>query len=95
MTERVSDVAELKNFDGAGHGLAGWLMEAWRRRRPMRERVGKTLQVVETLPLGARRQLVLVRCGEEYFLVGGGLEGIQAIVKVDAASLPQEAKRCE
>jgi len=88
-------VTELKNFNGGGHGLAGWLMEAWRRRRTMRERVGRTLQVVETLTLGARRQLVLVRCGEEYFLAGGGLESIQTIVKVGAASLSQEAERCE
>lgn len=86
---------ERKNFDGARPGLAGWLMEAWRRRGTMRERAGRTLQVVETLPVGSRRQLMLVRCGEEYFLAGGGLESIQTMVKVDAASLSQEAKRCE
>ena len=88
-------MTQLNNSEGVRRGLAGWLMEIWRRRMTQRERVGRTLQVIETLPVGARRQLVLVRCGEEYFLVGGGLESIQTMVKVEGAALQQEAMRCE
>jgi flagellar biogenesis protein FliO len=88
-------MTQLNNSEGVRRGLASWLMEIWRRRMTQRERVGRTLQVIETLPVGARRQLVLVRCGEEYFLVGGGLESIQTMVKVEGAALQQEAMRCE
>ncbi len=91
----VGSMTERKNFAGARQGFAGWLTEMWRRRMTLRERVGRTLQVVETLPVGARRQLMLIRCGEEYFLVGGGLDSIQTMVKVEGASVPQEGSRCE
>jgi flagellar biogenesis protein FliO len=76
-------------------GLAGWILEMWKTRGNLRERVGRTLQMVETLPVGARRQLMLVRCGEEYFLVGGGLDSIQTILKVDGPSEPDEAMPCD
>ncbi len=42
----------------------------------------KQLQLVETLPLSGRRQLMLVECGGEQFLVGGGPESVEAIVRV-------------
>ena len=64
-------------------GLAGWLLEAlasWRgsAARP----AARKLKVVETLPLGAKRQLLLVSCGGERFLVGTGPECVQTIVRV-------------
>jgi flagellar biogenesis protein FliO len=40
------------------------------------------MRVVETLPMGGKRQLMLVRCGDEHFLVGGGLESVETIVRV-------------
>ena len=64
------------------HGLAGWLLRVWRSRSAGRDGRARRMQIVETLPVGGRRQLMLVRCGEEHFLVGGGAESITAIVKV-------------
>jgi flagellar biogenesis protein FliO len=39
---------------------------------------------VESLPLGGKRQLMLVACGEEIFLVGGGPESVQTIIRLNA-----------
>ena len=40
------------------------------------------MRVVETLALGGRKQLVLVSCAGERFLVGTGPEQVQTIVRV-------------
>jgi len=39
---------------------------------------------VETLPLGGKRQLMLVTCAGESFLVGGGVDSVEAIVRLKA-----------
>lgn len=95
MTERVLEIDEhnTKAERQRQQGLASWLLQAWSRRSSLRERVGRRLQLVETLPVGGKRQLMLVRCGEEFFLVGGGLESIATIVKVDGNGLTVEAAR--
>jgi flagellar biogenesis protein FliO len=48
----------------------------------MRETSEKQMQLLETLMLGGKRQLMLVRCGGERFLVGGSLESVETIVPV-------------
>ena len=45
---------------------------------------GRRLQVLETLALGAKKQLVLVSCDGERFLVGAGAEQVQSIVRLGA-----------
>jgi flagellar biogenesis protein FliO len=65
------------------HGLAGMLLELWTKRRTAKEPRVRQMQLLETLPLGGKRQLMLVQCGGDRFLVGGGLESIQTIVRVD------------
>jgi hypothetical protein len=51
---------------------------------------------VETLPLGGKRQLMLVTCAGESFLIGGGVESVETIVRVKAeASLDPETKSLE
>jgi len=65
-------------------GLAGWmlgLLRAWRGQREMQR---KQLRLVETLPLGGKRQLMLVTCAGESFLVGGGSESVETIVRLKA-----------
>lgn len=65
-------------------GLAGWvlgLLRGWRGER-MAQR--KQMRVLETLALGGRRQLMLVSCGDEHFLVGGGMDSVETIVRVKA-----------
>ena len=66
-------------------GLAGWILGlvreglfAKRQKRPSR----KHMRVVETLPMGPKRHLYLVSCDGERFLVGGGAESVQTIVRV-------------
>lgn len=74
-------------------GVAGWvlgLLRGWRSRPEMQR---KQLRLVETLPLGGKRQLMLVTCAGESFLVGGGVESVETIVRVKAeASLDVAAK---
>lgn len=69
-------------------GLAGWvlgLVRGWRRQRTASQ---KQLRLVETLSLGGKRQLMLVRCGDESFLVGGGMESVETIVRLKACGTP-------
>src|ERR1700682_4556090 len=71
-------------------GLAGWVLEMLRgwRGLPVVQGRQKQLQLVETLPLGGKRQLMLVSCAGERFLVGGGMESVETIVRVAAESAP-------
>jgi|ERR1700682_3140984 hypothetical protein len=71
-----------KSFEAKG--LAGWLLGrlfGWQSERLAQRR---QLHLIETLPLGGKRQLMLVACGGEHFLVGGGLESVETIVRVRA-----------
>ena len=63
------------------HGLAGWIFTLL-CGRSQREMSRKQLRLVETLSLGGKRQLMLVSCGGESFLVGGGLDSVETIVQV-------------
>jgi len=92
--ERVLNIDEHNTGDFRRSGLAGWLLQTWNARRGLRDRAGRRLQLIETLPVGPKRQLMLVRCGDEYFLAGGGLESIRTIVKVDGGMFLSEAERC-
>ena len=63
-------------------GLAGWvlrLLRGWRGRREMQR---EQLRLLETLSLGGKRQLMLVTCDGERFLVGGGPESVETIVRL-------------
>jgi len=42
----------------------------------------KRMQVIETLSLGAKKQLVLVSCDGDRFLVGTGPDHVQTIVRL-------------
>jgi len=67
-------------------GLAGWVLglaQSWREPRVSEK---KQLQLVETLPLGGKRQLMLVTCAGESFLVGGSFESVETIVRLRAES---------
>jgi flagellar biogenesis protein FliO len=65
-------------------GLAGWMLGLLRGWRGQREMQRKQLRLVETLSLGGKRQLMLVTCGGESFLVGGGMESVETIVRLKA-----------
>jgi hypothetical protein len=51
------------------------------------------MRVVETLALGGRKQLMLVSCGEEHFLVGGGIDSVETIVPVQVSGM-REGEIC-
>jgi hypothetical protein len=83
-TEKLNKAAAVTAPDV--QGLAGWvlgLLRGWRGQPEMRR---KQLRIVETLPLGGKRQLILVTCGGESFLVGGGMESVETIVRLKAAA---------
>jgi hypothetical protein len=65
-------------------GLAGWVQGLMHGLRGQREVKRKQLRLVETLALGGKRQLMLVTCAGESFLVGGGLESVETIVRLKA-----------
>ena len=74
-------------------GLAGWVLSLIREWRSGREVQPKKLRLVESLPLGGKRHLMLVSCGEDIFLVGGGPESVEAIVQLNTrASLNAMSK---
>jgi hypothetical protein len=77
-------------------GLAGWLiglLPGWPGQRAKQQR---QLRLVETLPLGGKRQLMLVTCGGESFLVGGGMDSVETIVRLKSeVSLDVVAKSAD
>src|SRR5580704_14155845 len=74
-------------------GLASWIMGQLRDLRSRREVNRKQLRLVETLPLGGKRQLMLVTCGGESFLVGGGMESVETIVRLNTNVSGDESEK--
>jgi flagellar biogenesis protein FliO len=65
-------------------GFAGWAVSAIQRRRAsvVSRRSEKQLELVETLSLGGRRQVALIACGGQQFLVGMGADSITSLIAV-------------
>jgi len=86
----LQDVKQKRSNGAAGtavfemQGLAGWVLGRLRGLRNRREVQRKQLRLVETLALGGKRQLMLVTCAGESFLVGGGPESVETIVHFKA-----------
>jgi Flagellar biosynthesis protein, FliO len=66
------------------HGVTRWILGVFRVWRGHRETARKQLRLVEMLPLGGKRQLMLVTCAGESFLVGGGVDSIETIVRLNS-----------
>ena len=71
-------------------GLAGWVVGALQGRVRIKWRGGsrarvQQMQLVETLSLGGKRQVMLVDCEGERYLVGCGADTVTSIAKVSAA----------
>jgi flagellar biogenesis protein FliO len=69
-------------------GFAGWLLSLAGNWRGARSAQQKCLTLVETLPLGGKRQLMLVACGGERFLIGGGPDSVETIVRLSGEVSP-------
>jgi flagellar biogenesis protein FliO len=67
--------------------LSEFVIEFVKRTRS--GRMQKEMKLVETLALGGKRQLMLVSCGDQRFLIGAGADGVQTIVAIIA----DEARR--
>ncbi|HZY60975.1 MAG TPA: flagellar biosynthetic protein FliO, partial [Edaphobacter sp.] len=90
---RIESIAQGRSAKAShnAHGLAGHLLEligGFRGRR--RAVAARQMHLVETLPLGGKRQLMLVECAGERFLIGGGLESVETIVQI-APAVAQQA----
>jgi flagellar biogenesis protein FliO len=47
-----------------------------------KSRSSRRLQLVETLPLGGKRQLILIVCDGQHFLIGAGSDAVSSITPV-------------
>jgi flagellar biogenesis protein FliO len=68
-------------------GLADRILKSFHVWRGQRDGTQKQLRLVELLPLGGKRQLMLVTCAGESFLVGGGMNSIETIVHLKTETL--------
>jgi flagellar biogenesis protein FliO len=86
--ERVSEDLRGGNVREPETGLAAWLM-AW-FQTPLRVkfsgmgnvRAKRRMELVEMLQLGGRRQLMLVVCDGQRYLVGAGGDSVQSIAEM-------------
>ena len=51
----------------------------------------RRMRVVETLAIGAKKQLALVCCDNELFLIGMGTDSVQTIVRVGPETAKNQA----
>jgi len=75
-------------------GLAGWIMAALSNLRATgaKKSSERQLKLVERLAVGPKKELLLVRCGGDLFLVGTGADSVQSIVRVTPV-VPEELAR--
>jgi len=76
---------EIEKVASVG-GLAGWVVGALQGRVRLKWRGGsranvQQLQLLETLPLGGKRQVMLIACAGEHYLIGCGPDSVATIVK--------------
>jgi flagellar biogenesis protein FliO len=78
----------VQGGSGAQSGLAAWLLQWF--QTPLRVRftgIGKArakrrMELVEMLQLGGKRQLMLVVCDGQRYLVGAGGDSVQSIAEM-------------
>jgi flagellar biogenesis protein FliO len=84
LLQRSVGSNETVSISPTDHRVADWILRMFRVWRGQRETTRKQLRLVEMLPLGGKRQLMLVTCAGESFLVGGGVDSVEAIVRLKA-----------
>jgi flagellar biogenesis protein FliO len=71
----------------------GWVWSLWSQ---MRQKSQRRMRVVETLPLGGKRSLILVECEGKTFFVGCGGDAVNCIYPApfdaapDVAAMPSQ-----
>ncbi len=82
-------VAALAPFGKWLRGRGSALLNQLRRVQQRSARP-KHLELVETLALGGRRQLFIVACDNQRFLVAAGADSVGTVVPLEAAPKPTE-----
>jgi hypothetical protein len=83
---------ELESVPPANQGLAGWVAGALQGRIKIKwrgsaaARVEQHMELLETLSLGGKRQVMLIECEGERYLVGCGQDTVATIEKVSPES---------
>lgn len=77
-------------------GLAGTLLQLWASRSSAKAERKREMELLETLPLPGKLQLMLVRCAGERFLLAGSLDRIETMVRlgVEEPGAPDKAEPC-
>ncbi len=91
-SQNAARINRTKGLPDLG-GVGGWLLGFLRGVRSERRSATRQMHLLETLPLGGKRQLMLVSCGGEHFLVGGGMDSVATIVRVQAETSQDAAAR--
>jgi flagellar biogenesis protein FliO len=92
LSQSTKQISRSKISLNAG-GLAGWMLGLLRAARREHKSTVRQMHLLETLSLGGKKQLMLVDCAGERFLVGGGLESVETIVRVQAEGSPDLAAK--
>jgi hypothetical protein len=98
MIDPIRVVAPSRASSRGGGGVALSMLEVWRRwmSRWSRTRTGRAgdngrqLAVVESLFVGPRQRVHLVRCGREHFLVATSADAVSSLISVGADALRKE-----
>ena len=75
--------------------LQSLMVEGWRcwmalRTRERVREAKRQMFIVETMALGPKQRMVLMKCGDARFLVGTGPEGVTSVTRVDPTVSPSE-----
>ena len=84
---RISMQDTSRSIPASRGGLAGWILDRYVFLRSRGRAETRELRVLETLSLGGKRQLMLVACGAQRYLVGVGTDSVEAIVSIAGESL--------
>jgi len=71
-----------------GNEREGWIWSLWSQ---VRQRNQRRMRVVETLPLGGKRTLLLVECEGKTFFVGCGGDAVNCIYPAPFDAAPLES----
>jgi hypothetical protein len=77
----------------ADGGVVSWLQEMVGQMRNGSAR-RRRMRLIESLPIGGKRNLLLVDCGGRHFLIGTGSSGVQSIAPVDLGCIDGD-EECE
>jgi flagellar biogenesis protein FliO len=69
--------------------ISQWICSLVQNGRSERRSVTKKMQLLETLSLGGRKHLMLVRCASDWLLVGCSGDSIESIVRIQGEQ-PQD-----